>query len=283
MSLVYQNTRDLFPLETSANFPLRQDEALGRVRALTPQMPELKLTEANVLISQYRHVEAERIFLELTDEAANAAAARAYALFLQAVGRSKDSGAYIQQARRLEPLDPQARWHGAIFHLEQGRSEEALAEIARGLNLEGYEQNLAGMKFSIALLNNDAQLALQILEQMPVLRPDEVNTARLWLNGEIDGAMALVRANIHNPDISTFRRATYAQFAVVMGYPQTALDFFSAFPQIAPFVWLPYFSEMRKLPDFKQYLKERGLPDYWRATGNWGDYCHPVNDDFECL
>jgi len=48
-------------------------------------------------------------------------------------------------------------------------------------------------------------------------------------------------------------------------------------------VWLPLFRDMRQLPGFKDLLREIGLVDYWRETGDWGDFCRPVGDnDFEC-
>lgn len=40
---------------------------------------------------------------------------------------------------------------------------------------------------------------------------------------------------------------------------------------------------MGKLPGFKDLVREVGLVDYRRSSGNWGDFCYPVsNDDFEC-
>jgi tetratricopeptide (TPR) repeat protein len=45
----------------------------------------------------------------------------------------------------------------------------------------------------------------------------------------------------------------------------------------------PIHKGMRQLPEFKDLVREFGLVDYWRATGNWGDFCHPVGeDDFVC-
>ena len=30
-------------------------------------------------------------------------------------------------------------------------------------------------------------------------------------------------------------------------------------------------------------MREAGLADYWRQSGNWADFCGPVGeDDFEC-
>jgi hypothetical protein len=41
--------------------------------------------------------------------------------------------------------------------------------------------------------------------------------------------------------------------------------------------------DTRRLPGFKDFVRELGLVDYWRATGKWGDFCRPVGaNDFEC-
>jgi hypothetical protein len=46
--------------------------------------------------------------------------------------------------------------------------------------------------------------------------------------------------------------------------------------------WRPIHKEMRLLPGFKEVVRDLGLVDYWRETGNWGDFARPVgNDDFE--
>jgi hypothetical protein len=48
-------------------------------------------------------------------------------------------------------------------------------------------------------------------------------------------------------------------------------------------VWAPFFSDMRRLPEFKTLITELKLVDFWRTSGRWGDFCKPVGaDDFEC-
>ena len=46
--------------------------------------------------------------------------------------------------------------------------------------------------------------------------------------------------------------------------------------------WRPVMADVRKLPGFKDLVRERGLVDYWREFG-WGEHCRPLGDtDFEC-
>ena len=48
------------------------------------------------------------------------------------------------------------------------------------------------------------------------------------------------------------------------------------------YVWLPQLASMRRLPEFKEYLREIGMVDYWKEYG-WPDICHELGeDDFEC-
>jgi hypothetical protein len=48
-------------------------------------------------------------------------------------------------------------------------------------------------------------------------------------------------------------------------------------------LWSPLMTEMRKLPGFKELVREVGLVTYWRTTGEWGEFARPKGaDDFEC-
>jgi TolB-like protein/DNA-binding winged helix-turn-helix (wHTH) protein len=47
-------------------------------------------------------------------------------------------------------------------------------------------------------------------------------------------------------------------------------------------LWYPIFAEARKLPEFKELVRELNLLDYWRAYG-WADACAPLGErEFTC-
>jgi hypothetical protein len=48
-------------------------------------------------------------------------------------------------------------------------------------------------------------------------------------------------------------------------------------------LWYPDMAVARRLPGFKDLVRDIGLADYWRQSGHWGDFCRPLeDDDFEC-
>ena len=48
------------------------------------------------------------------------------------------------------------------------------------------------------------------------------------------------------------------------------------------YLWEELFSEMRQLPEFKEFAQTNGLVAYWREYG-WADACEPISEtEFEC-
>ena len=69
----------------------------------------------------------------------------------------------------------------------------------------------------------------------------------------------------------------------IYGDPQLSFDILKEFPNSTPPWTRNMGSDMRQLPEFKEWVREIGLVDYWRGTGKWPDLCHPVgDDDFVC-
>ena len=49
------------------------------------------------------------------------------------------------------------------------------------------------------------------------------------------------------------------------------------------YLWLPQLAEMRRLPEFKAYMREIGMVAYWQKYGWPQRFCQPLNEhDFAC-
>jgi tetratricopeptide (TPR) repeat protein len=47
-------------------------------------------------------------------------------------------------------------------------------------------------------------------------------------------------------------------------------------------LWLPYYVSLRKTERYKDFMRKRGVVEYWRKRG-WPELCRPLNaDDFAC-
>ena len=48
-------------------------------------------------------------------------------------------------------------------------------------------------------------------------------------------------------------------------------------------IWTPLLKNVRSTDGFKDLVRAHGLEAYWRTTGNWGEFCKPVNEtEFVC-
>lgn len=108
--------------------------------------------------------------------------------------------------------------------------------------------------------------------------------APLLVTEDTETALIDVRRMANDPAITPFNKLNLLTWAAVLGDPQQALDIYNKIEaNLLPTLWHPILSDMRRLPDFKTLMHDAGLVDYWRASGKWSDFCHPVGeDDFEC-
>jgi len=109
--------------------------------------------------------------------------------------------------------------------------------------------------------------------------------------GDAPAARALIRAALDEPiarnDGNLAIRLSY--LAGVFGDVEAALAAvrrgyveMSFWPMRG--LWSPELREARQDPRFKDIVRELGIYDYWRASGNWGDFARPVgDDDFEFI
>lgn len=86
-------------------------------------------------------------------------------------------------------------------------------------------------------------------------------------------------------------RAAYSLAALLAGQagePELAVDLLRK-AYLGPgwagyfYMWFPQLAETRKTEGFKTLVHDLGFVAMWRKSGDWGDFCKPLNDtDFEC-
>lgn len=89
-------------------------------------------------------------------------------------------------------------------------------------------------------------------------------------------------ALINDPSITPLELGYVARLVSLMGQPEISLDYWFG-EDASSALWDGVYVYMRQLPDFNQLLQEKGIVDYWRATGKWGDFCvADRGQDFVC-
>jgi TolB-like protein len=158
--------------------------------------------------------------------------------------------------RKVAQVDPDLRAHVELLVALNGESLEALRAAIGGMpkNTPAY-RNLFGPL--LARLESPVAAA-KFLEEVA----DDPN--RAW----------------------PFRYQMIALLAAYLGYPELALEVFLRELRHTTIrfgtLWFPVMSEVRRLPAFKQFLRDANLVEYWRNHG-WADFCRPVGiEDFDC-
>ena len=218
-----------------------------------------------------------------------------YAVFLGYVGRNREATEYSQRITRIEPLSLSAAQSLAVEYEAAGDLEASLQEIERGQGLPGDPSAMNGPLLVIAMDKGDRAMINEAFEKN--IKADSVIPTRYQnltktmysLLDDPEAATAELRRVFKDPAYhNSFIHMVIAFYASYFGDHALALDIFremrksNAFTMIE--MWRPMHKPMRRLPGFKDLLRDMGLVDYWRATGNWGDFCRPVgDDDFECI
>jgi TolB-like protein/Tfp pilus assembly protein PilF len=282
----YGNAIDLLPPGQSQGFQQNVEAAGTRAISLAPDMLEVQLIAASRLRNEGQWIESDRVYQRLLDEHGNSQweVNLAYGAHLRLAGRLQDSLLYLQRARRQEPLEPQISSNltetlGAMPQYEAAAREEIARGLAQGWLVPQHNAELAWLEIQ----NKNWDAARAATQNMVSTRAVQLAAIDLLEQGRSEEGLATVRELLAAGDlVPLMRHRQMTAFAVLFGDPELALSVFREDGQ--PFgIWKPLFAEMRKLPGFKQLMVDTGLVDYWRSTGNWADYCRPVNDDFECF
>lgn len=210
-----------------------------------------------------------------------------------AVGRIDETIGVVERVIRIEPLlmfpSRDQQWN-----LTAGRRfREAEAEYQRSRSLEGSHRMPDYIAFLRTLAQEPANLPAIRTAYQRYLQAYDGNPRRSFLQ-QLDPLLAdraALRARIRQVVEERERRFESAyNIADALGESELALAAVRAHVETPGRsftkywdIWTMPYSGVRTLPGFKALLREAGIVDYWRATGQWGDFCKPVGpEDFEC-
>jgi hypothetical protein len=187
-------------------------------------------------------------------------------------------------------MDAQVSFYLALALLHSKRVDESMAEASRGQKLEGFGTVFSHIELGAALESNDNRRAAAIINANYSLEgdyPDEImlRLAKLLLKEDKEAVLSELKDLSQESDVSPLTMMALAFVASGSGDPELALNlyFASEFFDVPTAIWSPLNRGIRQLPAFKNWAREIGLYDYWRASGKWSDFCRPVgDDDFVC-
>jgi TolB-like protein/DNA-binding winged helix-turn-helix (wHTH) protein len=286
--------------ERSIDWGRQASEAADRARALTPRAIHVLLWDAQRSIDRGAWNEAAAIYdTQLREErfpwpaieygpSAGLAEVRGY--FLLQVGRVAEAIPYLERARSTDPLMAfNARVLGDAY-TDAGALSAALAEFDRGMQTGSHTAVLQGYAVVAALASGDRR---EMDRRLAALWPSAATDAHVrmarFLDDPAGGVSELRNFIAREPAAADGLTAlVLAHWAGYYGDASTALALLRQIPRqlfsgddVALALWRPMFSEMRRLPEFNEFVDEIGLVDYWRVYG-WPDFCEPVGESFAC-
>jgi TolB-like protein len=260
----------------------RISAAALRAFELAPNAPQTLSSAGSVAMQNRDWTEAGRRFRKAVELAPFDFDANNFqAWFFMNVGRPRDAIPYMQRAVRAEPLLLRPVPGLAAVYDMAGDSDKALELLRATGSLQGDPQMAINARISILLGRGDTAALREFFRSSPSL------AGQLKMVDEPKGALETLRGIYANRNSTAAAGGLYGivAWAPYLGDPKLALDALRAIgpTQNVFVIWQPAKKPMRRLPEFKDLVRELGLVDYWRTSGNWGEFCRPQGaDDFEC-
>jgi hypothetical protein len=162
----------------------------------------------------------------------------------------------------------------AALHEMRGELDSAESVLRASSALEGHDSMRKQGLIMIGLARRDRVGLRRLLteegERCPLLDdPPQIALRNVRKNYEEARARGL-RADL----------LPMADFALLLGDRALSLEALraSASTQTLHGIWRPALAEVRQMPEFEEFVRQVGLVDYWRASGDWGDFCHEAEE-----
>jgi TolB-like protein len=267
------------------------EQATVHLAALTPDAWWTRAAHADQFMLNRKWAEAEKAADETVARTSDVDALALHAAFLICVGRANEAVQDLQQARRADPLSLRISGLLQLYLDVAGRPEEAQVEFERSKGLAGDHGRPDWAAFLRLWRRSDADPAAVRAAFRVTQGPNPSPFSRELMGAleKPDVALAAIRRALDEASTTNYAPLTAISFyADHYGDEQLALTAmqraFLDFNKVNyEGLWWPRHSSLRADPRFKDLLRSLGLVDYFRASGNWGDFCAPTGaEDFEC-
>jgi TolB-like protein/Flp pilus assembly protein TadD len=288
----------IFDPSHSAEWQKKSEQAANRVLRLAPESPEANSLKGAQELSNGRFAQAETLLAATQQLPASfgSTGSVSYGYFLLMMGRAQDALPVFRQAVALDPISIRPSVALQLDLDILGQYEQAERESRRVQGLVGDLLISRGLALLRAMEQRDKEAAKKLAPPQltnPAFGTVDPNGAMAGLLDDPPAALARLRQFYTDPHFvhQPFPLSILAHWAAYFGDPSFSLEVLRALPHKPPNVdpyllfslWRPIERDARRLPAFKDFVRELGLVDYWRATGNWGDFCQPVGqNDFTC-
>jgi tetratricopeptide (TPR) repeat protein len=281
--------------ERSEQVGHEQHELMARILAVDPDnavshvMRGVQHWYANDLL------EAERAFERAREEARPGEvlreAERLASVIERTTGRNSEALAQIRLASRNDPLSLDTSLLLQIALHAGGRLEEVEQEYQRSFDLQGDRSQVEAFAVMRAVVEDydraEIEERIRRLHSPAFALSSEDFDLRAAVDGRDAGLAAVRRELARLPASNATPRVFLAWWADHYEEPDLALTVMRQWIDTTgvpdPTIWTPLFENTRRTRGFQDLVNDTGIVAYWRATGNWGDYCRPLDHDrFEC-
>jgi TolB-like protein len=298
------NFARVFEPEGGAEWLQKARSAESRVFALAPQSAAAKSLLASRAIDAGNLLQAERLIeaVRTLPTGVTAESSMLYGEFLLSVGRSRDALDILKVAQQADPVAPGPRGMLVVTYETLGQFTLAEQEYRHGMAILPSNELLGSTAIlrSVALRDSAAlRRELASADAGPVsgtdepMTTDQINRAMVALLDNAPAALAKLHRLSIDPNVPSqpILLDVQADWAAYFGDPDLSLQLRRRMPRdnttarlaLMFSLWRPVEKNVRRLPRFKDFVRELGLLDYWRTGGKWGEFCRPIGQsDFEC-
>jgi TolB-like protein/DNA-binding winged helix-turn-helix (wHTH) protein len=269
-------------------FGERRDQAIAMALSLAPESPQVVAVSAQLKIQKGQYREARLLLDDLHRRFGDrdVRTAIVYVDLSLKIGHLGDAYWALSNILRRDPLNPMIPNYLSHLYLLQGRPDDGLAEIERGIQNDMQSLGLLHVAPPMALATGRRDMIEKWLKKLIEWLDEEwldVYTFEDAILERLDDRDALLEflAGIQSTASGVSIDMKIATWAAYLGDDEMALRSLDRAKD--PWVfWSPVLKRVRQTDEFKRILVDTGIVDYWREFG-WGSFCKPTEgDDFEC-